>query len=108
MIIYEFSTWWTKHGELFSVKEIEVEEKTKTYIGKGCRINKGEIGLLQNSWGNRMYLLENKPEIYINAMIERCKKHVETAEIRLKQERESLSKWNALAEQKGKNDVQED
>ena len=101
MIIYEFSTWWAKHGELFSVKEIEVEEKTKTYIGKGCRINKGEIGLLQNSWGNRMYLLENKPEIYINAMIERCKNHVETAEKCLADAHKQLSKWSALAEQKG-------
>lgn len=108
MIIYEFSTWVTKQGEPFSVKEIEVEEKTKTYIGKGCRINKGEIGLLQSSWGNRMYLLENKPEIYINAMIERCKNSVDIEKIRLERAQERLSKWNALAEQKGNNDVQED
>lgn len=97
MIIYEFTTWCTKQGELFSVKEIEVEEKPKTYVGKGCRINKDEIGLLQSSFGNRMYLLENKPEIYINAMIERCKKCVENEKIRFEHARESLSKWSALA-----------
>lgn len=98
MIIYEFSTWWAKQGALFSVKEIEVEEKPKTYIGAGCRINKDEIGLLQNSLGNRMYLLENKPEIYINAMIARFENRVNVAEIRLADAREQLSKLNALAE----------
>lgn len=108
MIIFEFSTWRTKQGELFSVKEIEVEEKPKTYIGRDSRINKDEIGLLQSSWGNRMYLLENKPETFINAMIGRCKNSVDVAEKRLADARERLSKWNALAEQRGKNDVQKD
>lgn len=108
MIIYEFSTWSYQSDKPFAVKEIEVEEKPKTYIGKGCRINKDDIGLLQSSFGDKMYLLENKPEIYINAMIARCENRVNIAEIRLADARERLSKWNALAEQKGKNDVQKD
>ena len=101
MIIYEFSTWHAKKGELFSAIEIEVEEKSKTYIGKGCRIRKDEIGLLQSSYGDRMYLLENKPEIYINAMIARWENRVNIAEIRLADTQKQLSKWSALAEQKG-------
>ena len=100
MIIYEFSTWWCKKGELFSVTEIEVEEKPKTYIGKGCRLNKDDIGILQSSFGDRMYLLENKPEIYINAMIARWENRVNISEIRLADNRKQLSEWSALAERK--------
>ena len=101
MIIYEFSTWHYSNSLPFAVKEIEVEEKPKTYIGKGSRINKDDIGVLQSSYGDRMYLLENKPEIYINAMIERWKNRVNIAEIRLADTRKQLSKWSALAERTG-------
>lgn len=98
MIIYKFSTWWTKPNELFSVKEIEVEEKTKVYIGKGCRIRKEDIGVITTHIGNEMYLLENDPATYINAMIKHCKSSVDIAEVKLIQAREKLSKWSALAE----------
>lgn len=97
MIIYEFTTWRYRNDKPFAVNEIEVEEKPKTYVGKGCRINKDDIGLLQSSFGNRMYLLENKPEIYINAMIARFESRVNVAEIRLADARKQLSEWNALA-----------
>lgn len=98
MIIYEFSTWGTKRGELFSVKEFKVEEKPKTFVGENCHIKKSDIGILSPHYGNRMYLLENKPEIYINAMIDRCKCRVNAAETRLAGEREDLDKWWKLAE----------
>ena len=98
MILYEFSTWWTKNNELFSVKKIEVEEKTKIYIGKGCRVRKEDIGILSTRSGNKMYLLENDPETYINAMIKRCKSSVDIAEIHLADAQKRLSKWSALAE----------
>ena len=100
MIIYEFTTWTFRKDSfngLFTVNEIEVEEKPKTYIGKNCRINKSEIGILSTSYGNRMYLLENKPEIYINAMINRRKMGVATAENRLAEAKEQLVKWEELA-----------
>ena len=96
MILYKFSTWLTKPNELFSVREIEVEEKAKTYIGKGCRVFKEDIGALLTNSGDEMILLENNPEIYINAMIERYKSRVDVAEIRLAQTRERLSKWSEL------------
>ena len=73
MKIYEFSTWgaWRGDNKLFGVAEIEVEEKPKSYTGKGVRVLKDDIGRLQNNFGNRMYLLENTPIVYISAMIER-------------------------------------
>lgn len=100
MIIYRFSTWTFKKGKIFEAEEIEVEEKPKTYVSKRCRINKNEIGKLSSHYGNEMYLLENKPEIYINAMIEHCKRGVDVAEKNLDAARERLSKWSALAERK--------
>lgn len=107
MIIYKFSTWWTKSNELFSVKKIEVEEKTKVYVGKGCRIRKEDIGVLTTHSGNEMFLLENNPETYINAMIKRCKSNVDISENRLAEARERLSKWSALAERGAGNDYKQ-
>lgn len=107
MIIYEFKLSYIKNKP-FNVTEIEVEEKQKIYVGKYSRIRKDEIGKFSTSYGNKMYLLENNPEIYINAMIEFCKNGVKVAEARLADAQEKLSKWSALAEQKGKNDVQKD
>lgn len=103
MVIYEFTTWSfsKKFNGFFSVSEIEVEEKPKSYIGKNCRINKSEIGILKSSFGNTMYLLENKPEIYINAMIEHYKKNVNRAETNLIEAQKKLTKWSDLAKMKG-------
>lgn len=101
MILYKFSTFGLfkpNSNGMFSVEKIEVEEKTKIYVAKHRRILKDDIGVLKNGFGDEMYLLENKPEIYINAMIEYCKNSVNNAERRLAYERENLSKWSALAE----------
>lgn len=96
MIIYEFTTWCT--NKLFAINEIEVEEKTKTYIGKHCRINKDEIGKMQSTYGNRMYLLDNNPEPYISAMKEHIASRIKHYEAAALAEKEKLSKWEALKE----------
>lgn len=104
MIIYEFSTLNLRNNGFngfFGVREIEVVEKTKTYVGKDHRINKDAIGKLQDSCGSVMYLLENNSEIYINAIIECCRNSVYIAETRLSAARENLSKWSALAKSEG-------
>lgn len=98
MIIYEFSTWGAYNGTMYSVREIEVEEKTKTYMGKGCRINKDEIDTLGTSFGNRMYRLDKDPKPYIAAMVARLARRVEAVEAKVKYEKEELAKWEALAE----------
>lgn len=102
MIIYEFTTWCAGSGKHFAVNEIEVEEKQKIYVGKHCRINKSEIGILSSHYGNRMYLLENDPETYIKAMIERKERSVGVAIERLTEARKSLATWRSLAERSGK------
>lgn len=101
MIIYEFTTWCARSGKHFAVNEIEVEEKQKIYVGKHCRINKNEIGILSSHYGNRMYLLENDPETYIKAMIERKKQIVKAEESRLTEAKKKLAEWRSLAERSG-------
>lgn len=103
MIIYEFSTWCT-NKKLFGVNEIEVEEKPKTYISKnGNRINKNDINKLQNSYGNRMYRLDNDPKAYIEAMINRKKCIMERYTESLKQATADFNKWFDLKEMAGEN-----
>lgn len=98
MIIYKFSTWCTKRGELFSVKEIEVEERPKSFIGKNCRILKSEIDLISSSFGNRMYSLDPDPIPYIEAIMKRIQMRINHHETALEQEKNSLEKWAALLE----------
>lgn len=97
MIIYEFSTWFTNR-EAFNVREIEVEEKPKTYVGKGLRINKSDIDTISRDYGHRMYRLDNDPKPYIEAMIEIRERSVQGAEKRLAEEKAELEKWRAIAE----------
>lgn len=91
MIIYEFTTWGT-HA-LFKVQEIEVEEKPKTYVSILTRIPKNNIGVLHNAYGDRMYLLENNPKIYIEAMINYKKGQIARLEDRISCEKNNLEKW---------------
>lgn len=104
MIIYEFSTWGT-NGQMYSVKEIEVEEKPKTYIARGIRVNKDDIGKLQNNYGNRMYRLDNDPKPYIAAMLNHKKYIMERATENLKRATADFDKWFDLKELVGENNV---
>lgn len=97
MIIYKFSTWCA-NGKMYDVKEIEVEEKPKTYVAKSTRINKDDIDKLQNSFGNKMYRLEKDAKPYIEAMIERKRQIMERATENLKLATNDFDKWFALKE----------
>lgn len=99
MIIYEFSEWgaWRNNG-LFTIREIEVEEKLKTYLGKHTRINKSDIDVMQRSCGCRMYRLDNDPMPYIEAMIKVRSNLIENLEKSLATEKAVLAKWEALKE----------
>ena len=98
MIIYEFSTRGAYKSEngLFDMTEIEVEEKPKSYIGKGRKINKPDINKLQTSFGSRMYRLDNNAQAYISAMIKRQKERIESKEQSLNLAKKELKEWEAL------------
>lgn len=91
MKIYEFSTW--ERDGLYSVNEIEVEEKPKSYIGKNYRVLKSDIDKLTNHYGNRMFRLDNNPKPYIDAMIEKQKNRVQELEKILDIAKAILAEW---------------
>jgi hypothetical protein len=98
MIIYEFCTWGAYKGDngLFSISEIEVEEKPKSYVGKHTRILKEDIDKLHIGCGNKMYRLSNDPKPYIKAMIEAKKDRIKSFENSIKVEKAELGKWELL------------
>ena len=98
MIIYEFSTWLTRNNEMYTIKEIDVEEKAKIYTARGVRINKADIDKLQKWYGNKMYRLDNNAEPYITAMIDRKRCKMEKATEDLKQAIADFNKWFDLKE----------
>ena len=101
MIIYEFTTWCA-NGEMFCIKEVEVEEKPKTYITKSrMRINKSDINKLSSHYGNQMYRLDKDPRPYIEAMVNKQKKIIEQTTERLKRETDKFNKWFDLKEMVG-------
>lgn len=101
MIIYEFSTWGAKMGELFSVHEIEVEERPKSFIGKNCRILKSEIDIVSSHYGSRMYSLNPDPKPYIEEVMRRIKMRIYHHETALDQEKNKFEQWAALLERSG-------
>lgn len=96
MKIYVFEDHW---NGTFSVREIEVEEKPKTYIAiksgyYHSRISKDNINKLER-FGN-MYCLSPDPTIYINAMIARAEKRLQAAKERMQAAEAELKKWNDI------------
>ena len=98
MIIYEFSTWgaWKSENGMLSINEIEVEEKPKSYVGNRTRINKTDINILQKSYGNRMFRLDNNAQAYISAVIDTKKERITGLERSLNLEKAELTAWESL------------
>ena len=98
MVIYMFSTWgaWKSGNGVFEITEIEVEEKPKSYIGKGTRVLKDDIDKLKTGFGDRMYRLSNDPKPYISAVINRLTGSVEAKERQLMLAKKELALWEAL------------
>lgn len=96
MIIYKFETHTFRDNISFSIREIEVEEKPKTYIGNGFRINKDDIDRLSHHYGNDMYRLDNDPKPYIEAMIKLSEGRVEACEKHLVEAKKRLARWEDM------------
>lgn len=68
MKIYKFrSKPWLLKGT-YSVDEIEVEEKEKTYVAKGTRIKKDEIGEIDRY--GIMIQTENNPKFFLEKLLQ--------------------------------------
>lgn len=67
MKIYEFRHKFWSVGKPYSVEEIEVEEKPKTYVTKYNRISKDSIGQIDRF--GTMRLTENNPMLYLEKLL---------------------------------------
>ena len=81
---------------MFVVDEIEVEEKPKTYVARGLRVNKDEINKVSPHYGNEMYCLDNNHKRYIEAILNVSKGTVDALEKRLGLAKEEVKKWETL------------
>ena len=73
MKLYEYIS--STNGEILRVKELEAEEKEKTYkLKRGTAwrtvVKKDEIGVLLDGYCLNMYLVERDDERYIKTLIE--------------------------------------
>ena len=100
MKIYEFSTWFSGNN-FYSVREIEVEEKPKVFVGKGIRVNKDKINVLDTGFGDKMYRLDNDPKPYIQAVYERKMRIVERKTKELNMAVVVMEKWFDFMQEMG-------
>lgn len=86
MKIYEYTE--SEYGRKIEVKEIEVEEKAKSYKITShnywrSSVKKSDIGELMGLFCSTMYLTERDDKRYINALIEYQERKVSAAQAAL-------------------------
>ena len=94
MKLYIYSFW----GDKFSCREVDVEEKPKTYIiteksefgYKGQRIRKDEIGVLSGYNRDTVILTEKDKKKAVEMLISRQSTVVESYRVRLEKEEKAL------------------
>ena len=94
MKLYIYSFW----GDKFSCREVDVEEKPKTYIitekskfgYKGQRIRKDEIGVLSGYNRDTVILTEKDKKKAVEMLISRQSTIVESCQVRLEKEEKAL------------------
>lgn len=80
MKLYMFITpSWSKPPKL-KVEEFEVEEKPKTYVCKGRRFSKEDIGHVSGYDFNECILLENNPSKACEILLKRKENELKWAE----------------------------
>ena len=92
MKLYKFGyNFWTNEVD---VREIEVTEKDKCYVGASVRVLKSEINTLSRY--NSMYCLENNPSVFLDALLRQKEIELECglrAVERRKEELENIKKF---------------
>lgn len=100
MKLYIYRFW----GDKFSCREVDVEEKPKTYIiteeseYKGQRIRKDEIGVLSGYSRDRVILTEKNKKKAVEMLISRQGTIVESCRARLEYEEKKLDTIKAELE----------
>ena len=78
LYIFKISSW-SKPPRL-KMEEFEVEEKPKTYVCKGRRFNKEDIGHVTGYKLNECILLENNPSKACEVLLKRKENELKWAE----------------------------
>ena len=102
MKLYIYRFW----GDKFSCREVDAEEKPKTYIiteesefeYKGQRIRKDEIGVLSGYNGDMVILTEKDKKKAVEMLISRQSTIVESCRVRLEYEEKKLETIKAELE----------
>lgn len=102
MKLYIYRFW----GDKFSCREVDVEEKPKTYIiteesefeYKGQRIRKDEIGVLSGCNRDTVILTEKDKKKAVEMLISRQSTIVESCRVRLEYEEKELETIKAELE----------
>ena len=102
MKLYIYRFW----GDKFSCREVDVEEKPKTYIiteesefeYKGQRIRKDEIGVLSGCYRDTVILTEKDKKKAVEMLISRQSTIVESFRVRLEYEEKKLETIKAELE----------
>lgn len=71
MKLYIFKTSNWSHNPKLTMEEFEVEEKPKTYVCKGRRFNKEDIGRVTGYDFSECMLLENNPSKACKILLKR-------------------------------------
>lgn len=80
MKLYIFKTSNWNHKPKLTMEEFEVEEKPKTYVCKGRRFNKEDIGRVTGYDFSECMLLENNPSKACEILLKRKELELKWAE----------------------------
>ena len=80
MKLYIFKTSNRSHKPKLTMEEFEVEEKPKTYVCKGRRFNKEDIGKVSGYTFDECMLLENNPSKACEILLKRKEKELKMAQ----------------------------
>ena len=92
MKLYKFGyNFWTNEVD---VREIEVTEKDKCYIGASVRVLKSEINTLSRY--NSMYCLDNNPSIFLDELLRSKEIELEVANRTVERREKEIEKIKKL------------
>lgn len=90
MKLYKFST--INYGTpKFSMEEFEVEEKNKTYVCKGRRFNKSDIGVVSGYSNNECILLEDNPKKAAEILMKAKERELENIREKMQRKHEEIA-----------------
>lgn len=96
MTIYKFSNYSDHPDEPVITTEMEVTEHECSYTIKHTRILKSELYKLKGHGFKEMYCLENRPDIFIKAMINDINHDISELENEISGKKTQVDMWKKM------------